>query len=413
MDYGLKTLRNLILAHTLSYVMVTPYTIVKSRLGGVISRLISRIDLELVAAQMITPDEEFTREYAELIRSAHPGELNSGRKLLADYIESHLGPSGGRKHRSILLIFKGENPCIKLSEICGGIFPREKDFDSLDIESLNGETIRDTYADLIYSQEDPRKIIYFEPAILTPRKQEQTDKNLALFARFLKTNENIVSNQIYPDPSKVEQTLVMIKPDIWKFASSKPGTIIDMFSRTGLRIVGIKIIYFSPRQALEFYGPVQASLKEKLAPAYGRRAREALENEFKIPLNDNTEKILTEYVGTEFAEEEFRRIIDFMSGARPERCSLGDIDKPGNVMCMILVYEGEDAINKIRHVLGPTDPLKAPGGTVRREFGSNIMVNSAHASDSRESYEREKKIVKINENPLEDIISKYLNEREY
>jgi nucleoside diphosphate kinase len=84
------------------------------------------------------------------------------------------------------------------------------------------------------------------------------------------------------------------------------------------------------------------------------------------------------------------------------------MDKSGNVKCMILIYEGENAIGKIRAVLGPTDPLKAPGGTVRREFGSNVMVNTAHASDSKESYEREKEIVKINENSIVSEINAYL-----
>jgi hypothetical protein len=54
---------------TLSYVLVTPYTIAKSRTGGVIARLLSRLDLELVGAQMIAPDEAFVKEYASLIRS--------------------------------------------------------------------------------------------------------------------------------------------------------------------------------------------------------------------------------------------------------------------------------------------------------------------------------------------------------
>jgi nucleoside diphosphate kinase len=60
--------------------------------------------------------------------------------------------------------------------------------------------------------------------------------------------------------------------------------------------------------------------------------------------------------------------------------------------------------------LGPTDPLKAPDGTVRREFGSNVMVNTAHASDSRESFEREKVIVKIEENSLSSIIREYIQD---
>jgi nucleoside diphosphate kinase len=75
---------------------------------------------------------------------------------------------------------------------------------------------------------------------------------------------------------------------------------------------------------------------------------------------------------------------------------------------MIVIYEGENAVSKIRDVLGPTDPLKAPDGTVRREFGSNVMVNTAHASDSVESYEREKAIVKIEENSLVSIIREHL-----
>jgi nucleoside diphosphate kinase len=75
---------------------------------------------------------------------------------------------------------------------------------------------------------------------------------------------------------------------------------------------------------------------------------------------------------------------------------------------MILIYEGENAIKKIRDVLGPTDPLKAPEGTVRREFGSSVMVNTAHASDSVESYNREKDIVKTDENSLGSIIKEYL-----
>ena len=44
---------------------------------------------------------------------------------------------------------------------------------------------------------------------------------------------------------------------------------------------------------------------------------------------------------------------------------------------------------------GPTDPSKAQPGSVRREFGQDIMVNAAHASDSPENAEREMKIIKV------------------
>jgi len=203
--------------------------------------------------------------------------------------------------------------------------------------------------------------------------------------------------------------LVIIKPDNWKYASSKPGTIIDMFSRTGLRIVGVKVHRMSVAEALDFYGPVKDSLKEKLAPVFGRKARELLELNFKLTLTERTEKSLSASVGVEYAVDQFEQIVEFMSGRKPSQCPLEELNHPGSVKCMILVYEGEDALRKIRDVLGPTDPLKAPGGTVRREFGSNIMVNTAHASDSAENARREMNIVRIHENSCAGIMQAYLS----
>ena len=388
---------------TLSYVIVTPYTIVKSRTGGVIARLLSRVDLELVAAQMVAPDENFIVEYAASVRSQQRRGLNTAGELLADYVERNLGPTNGRRHRSLLMIFRGENPSRKLSDICGPLYMEKGG-----IESISGQTIRNTYGDYIIDPDNPEKVIYFEPGILTPRLQELADENMAIFARHFRNNENIIRNMSYPDPSKVEQTLVILKPDNWNFASSRPGTIIDMFSRAGLRIVGIKVFSFSLNQALDFYSPVEGTLKEKLAPVFGQKAKEILEREFAFPLNQDMGKALGECFGQECAKEQFRKIVEFMSGRRPDTCPAGEEDKPGNVKCMILIYEGEKAIEKIRDILGPTDPLKAPGGTVRRDFGSSIMVNTAHASDSVENCEREKKIVKINENSLISILDEYL-----
>jgi hypothetical protein len=159
---------------------------------------------------------------------------------------------------------------------------------------------------------------------------------------------------------------------------------------------------------MEFYGPVENALKEKLAASFGRRAQELLEKEFGFALPEESAKFVVEKIGADAARNQFAQIIEFMSGKRPGSCSPDDAKKPGGVKCMILIYEGESAIKKIRDVLGPTDPLKAPGGTVRREFGSNVMINTAHASDSPENYEREKDIVRVNENSLTSIIKESL-----
>jgi nucleoside diphosphate kinase len=321
-------------------------------------------------------------------------------------VEKNLAPSGGRPHRSLLLLFRGENPCDKLIAACGHIYTQH-----VEVDALSGETIRDTYADLIFSRENPEAVSYFEPAVLTARHQEETDWDLALMARFLENKENIVRNITYPDPSKIEQTLVIIKPDNWKHNSSRPGTIIDMFSRTGLRVIGIKVHRFSLAEALDFYGPVESVLKEKLAPSFGRRARELLEKEFSFSLSEESAALLTGNFGIECAKDQFSQIIEFMSGRRPGKHPPEELNRPGDVKCMILIYEGDNAVKKIRDVLGPTDPLKAPEGTVRREFGSNVMVNTAHASDSAESYERERAIVKTNENSLGATIKEYLGNR--
>ncbi len=389
--------------HSLSYVIVTPYTIAKSRTGGVLARLLSRLDVELVGAQMFAPDEKFVSAYAQLIRKYDDGDHKKTSELLASYVENNLAPSQGRRHRSLLLIFRGENPCRKLSEICGPVHPGQRS-----IDSLTGENIRDTYADLIVDPQNPDEVTYFEPAVLTPRQQETADAHMKLFADWLPDEQNIVENVVYPNPKRVQRSLVIIKPDNWKYASSRPGTIIDMFSRTGLRIIGVKVHRMSVAEALEFYGPVRDALKDKLAPVFGRKAKELLESHFTITLGSETEKALSKSVGVEYAVDQFEQIVEFMSGIRPSNCPLEELNQPGSVKCMILIYEGEDAIMKIRDVLGPTDPLKAPGGTIRREFGANIMINTAHASDSAESAQREMGVVKITENSCGDIMRSYL-----
>ena len=50
-----------------------------------------------------------------------------------------------------------------------------------------------------------------------------------------------------------------------------------------------------------------------------------------------------------------------------------------------LALEGEDAINTVRHLLGPTDSTKAAAGTIRGDFGTDMMVNVCHASDSADN----------------------------
>ncbi len=391
------------MAQELSYVLVTPYTIAKSRTGGVVSRLLSRVNLELVGAQMFAPTAEFAEAYAQSLSSSLSGIDERGRKLLQKYIIQAFSPSGGRRHRILMLLFSGENAYDQLSKIAGPLYMENTNW-----ERINGETIRDTYADFVSSHDDPDDVLYYEPAVLTPRNAVAAKMHLELFKDFIKDEPTIIENMTYPHPERIERTLVIIKPDNWKFASSKPGTIIDMFSRTGLRIISCKLQQMALAQALEFYGPVKDVLKKKLSPIYGEKARAVLEREFGVKCSDEVNTSLTTSFGEELALDQFYQILEFMTGKRPDTCPVDEYKSPGSVKSMVLIYEGENAVAKIREVLGPTDPTKAPGGTIRREFGQNVMVNTAHASDSPDNAVREMKIVKIEENSCSTIIETFL-----
>lgn len=390
------------MAVELSYILTTPYTIVKSRTGGVLSRLLSRLDLELVAAQMIAPSQELAEEYAESMVKYESTKVPASAKLLHDYILRTIAPTNGRRHRVVIFLFKGENAIQKLMDIAGALYPENRS-----IESLKGETIRDTYGDLIFNSKEPGSVSYFEPAVLTPHSKISALKNLEMFANFAASKNNLIQNVRYENPSKIERTLVIIKPDNWRYPSLKPGTIIDMFARTGLRIIGCKLYQMSVDEALEFYGSVRDVLEEKLSPLAGKWSAEILGKKFSMNIEDNVLEGLTQSFGKAYAEEQFFKIVEFMSGTRPDACDEKDSACSGKVKSMILVYEGENAIKKIRDVLGPTDPTKAPGGTVRREFGSDVMINTAHASDSIENAEREMKIVQMEKNNLSSIIFEY------
>ena len=58
------------MAQQLAYVIITPYSLYKSRTGGILSRLISRTGLDLAAMRMFAPGAELVKRYAETIVSA-------------------------------------------------------------------------------------------------------------------------------------------------------------------------------------------------------------------------------------------------------------------------------------------------------------------------------------------------------
>jgi nucleoside-diphosphate kinase len=52
---------------------------------------------------------------------------------------------------------------------------------------------------------------------------------------------------------------------------------------------------------------------------------------------------------------------------------------------VVMALEKDDAVQAWRDLMGPTDSTKAPKGTIRGDFGTDVSENAAHGSDSPES----------------------------
>ena len=121
-----------------------------------------------------------------------------------------------------------------------------------------------------------------------------------------------------------ERTLSIIKPDA--VAKNVVGQIYTRFEDAGLKIVAIRMMQLSARQAEGFY---------------------AVHRERPF----------------------FRDLVKFMVS--------------GPVVVQIL--EGENAIAKNRDLMGATDPKKAAKGTIRADFAASIDANAIHGSDSADT----------------------------
>jgi nucleoside-diphosphate kinase len=136
--------------------------------------------------------------------------------------------------------------------------------------------------------------------------------------------------------NKIERTLVLIKPD--GIVKGLTGNIINALSETKLHLIGTKVVKVSRELAEEHY----KELKSK-----------------KLDI--------------------FEEIIEYFTG------------KHHNTPRVIaMVYEGENAIKKIREVCGETHPEKANPVSLRGKYGrinsqTGVMENVVHASDSVEN----------------------------
>src|SRR6201981_1004474 len=229
------------MAQQLAYVIITPYSLHKSRTGGILSRLITRTGLDLVGARMFAPGPELVKRYSEKTISANDPQDRRIQELIYKYILQNFSPDpkSGRRRRVMMLLFQGDDAVRKTRSVIGNIGP----------ERRGGETIRDTYGDLIMDENGD--VRYFEPAVLAAPTPEEAESKLKIWAEHSDNDGGVLENVIAYQPNeKAQRTLVLIKPENFRFPTGRPGNMIDFFSRTGLFIVGVQVVRMSVGQAL-------------------------------------------------------------------------------------------------------------------------------------------------------------------
>src|SRR5213595_2020388 len=192
------------MSQQLAYVIITPYSLHKSRTGGILARLINRTSLEMAAARMFAPSPELVQEYTKVIVSANDPQDRRIQELIRDYILQNLSPDPKtkRRRRVMVLLFQGEDAVRKVRSVVGNI----------SADRRGGETIRDTYGDLILDEHD--NVRYFEPAVLAAPNAEEAATKARLWARYSDTDGGVIENTInYPEGEAPQRTLVLIKPD--------------------------------------------------------------------------------------------------------------------------------------------------------------------------------------------------------
>ena len=323
-------------------------------------------------------------------------------RALREYVHTNLRRDNpfGISNRMMMLLFEGPDALRSLRDDTVG----ELSFD------VKGDTLRGTYGDFVFSHGE---LSFFEPAVLMPSNAEANVRQLKVLSDFAMDDGGILTDVVdYDEPSKVETTLVIIKPDNFWRRSSRPGNIIDIFSRTGLYIVGAKMLRMSQDQAEEFYGPLRGIFVDKLKTPLARKAAEALGRSFEFPVNDDMTLRIADVLKEANAEHEFRKIVNYMTGQDEGGAAMPPEERG---KCVALLYQGVGAIDKIRRRLGATNPEEAEDGTVRSIYGYDLMKNGAHASDSTQSAERERKIVGLWEEgascEARDLIEAYLAEK--
>lgn len=369
----------------LAFVAITPRSLARGLTGAIIARLLSMPALEFVGVRMYAPSDRFVDEYRRII---------AGVKMPHHYHEAYLHfidtqyrrdacLANGYTNRLMVLFFRGRGilSCLK-SEIGGDYQPKP-----------SAKTLRDTFAN--FSVAPDGSFREFEPAVDIPPTPESNRELLRLLARFAESDGGVIEKSIpQPKGAQFETTLVMIKPDHLQRPSALPGNIIGMLSTIGLYIVGARLFHMSVEQAFRFYGFLEEVFVTRLKFLVEKKLRAHLSGAMGYALSDIDYSRMADVLKRKNAHYELCKIIEYMTGIHPDTVRGKKARaQPGPARCFALLYTGEDAIRKVREKLGATDPRKAAAGTIRADYGHDLMRNGMHASDSLASAKREREIV--------------------
>jgi nucleoside diphosphate kinase len=369
----------------LTYALITPYSLHKSRTGGILSRLLSARGLELVDCRMYAFSDELADRFAQTIEDM---EIEPHLKeAFVRYCRENLRRDNalGISNRCMVLFMRGADAVRRMKrDVVGSI-----------THIPQGDRIRRTYGDYIVDADG--HVIYFEPAVICAADPETNRRQLALLDEYAESDGGIVEGAVqFPQELEpaVETTLVLLKPENFDRPSRRPGNIIDVFAMTGLYIVGIKLFSMTVNQGLEFYRPLEEFFVERLKGKLVDELRRLLAPAFGFPISEDVYQAMAELLKYDNATYEYHRIVEYMTGIDPAQVrSAAERNREGKSKCLALLYRGPHAVQTIREWLGATDPDKAAPGTVRSDFGRDLMRNGAHASDSVQSAERERKII--------------------
>ncbi|HUH65427.1 MAG TPA: nucleoside-diphosphate kinase [Syntrophales bacterium] len=385
------------MARELTYVVITPYSLMKSRTGNIISRLMSFSGCDLVGVRMMRPSDEFVDEYMHRVKSL--GIEPRIETALVDYIDQNLRHENIHRqtNRCLFLLFAGENAVDQVYDVVGKLTTETE------TEARRG-TIRGTFSDFITNEDGT--VRYFEPAVLVPTNLDYARNNLELFAEL-----GFNDSGIYEECASGETTLVILKPDNFFRHSVRTGNMIDMFSKTGLRIVGARMVRMSAAQGEAFYGFLRDTFKRKLKKQISEKIRGRASVLFGFDISDEEYNAMAQVINEKNAQHEFSQIVKYLTGSDPQTVSAEDRDRPGTHPSLALLYRGFSAVGKIRGRLGEADPAKAAEGTIRSDFGQSVVQNAAHASDSVQRAVYERKIIGLFDNAGDDckrIINEWL-----